>query len=543
MKQIFVYASVFLLAGCMNTISELEMELDKAAMESEPVKYAAGVKSYFFHNEDANFDDWGKKYKSDQYRELLSKIEAAGDVRSIHTNIYYPANKSDQRASGLNIVPAPLFAAQDGQLATDVDFYEGNAELPRSLEAHHGMENPSGNKIIQRQSYKDASIADGQFPLVVMIHGLGGGHNTWNRAAEFMAANGYIVATIAYTSDSGTTPVFEDPASNYAKTRTPEELLQDYRLVHSGSTAVFKGFFRFLYNEESDPDRGVQGFPDISKLNAVRGGGVKATRMMGDLFEQRTEDLATVIRSISELNEQDSFFKNRIDVSNIGVMGHSLGSITTQSALVNIPEVKTAVAFNNGLPRSWEPYGGFPDKSGDASKPDGVPKDILFVIGSDDNFVHMVFKEIFFKWYADAGGNIQETMPLPAEQVWPTEYNPQPVAKSSYERAMARKMMIMFKDQGHASAVDDATYTPGEKLVGQRVPLGRNQNSFDAEKYNTLGWIEQDGKQVYFPYVMRNYFIKAWFDWQLKGQQNQKEKLIDHPFDVGVKEMLHSGIE
>ena len=542
MKQFLVGASMMLLAGCTNTISNMNMELSQTALDAPTAKYAAGVKSYFFRNENAGFDDWGKKYKTDEYRQLLSNIEAAGDVRTVHTNIYYPTNRSSELTQDLNILPFPLYAARDGQLATEVDFFEGNADLQGSLQAQHGMENPAGQRVIQRQSYKDATIADGQFPLIVMIHGLGGGHNTWNRAAEFMATQGYIVATIAYTSDSGSTPVFEDPASSYAKTRSPEELLQDYQLLHSGGTVVFSGFFRILYGENIEMSM-ESDFPDISALKAVKGGGIKAGKMMAELFEQRTEDLATVIRSISELNEQDSFFKGKVDVDNIGVMGHSLGSITTQSALVNIPEIKTAAAFNNGVPRSWEPYGGFPDKSGNVDKPDGVPKDILFVIGSDDNFVHMVFKEIFFKWYANAGGDIQETMPLPAEQLWPTEDNPQPVAKSAYERATARKMLLMFKDQGHATAVDDVTYVPGEILEGLRVPLDRNQNSFQAEKYNELGWLEANGKQVYLPHVMRNYFIQAWFDWQLKGQQEQRARLINHPFGAGVKLMLHSGIE
>lgn len=540
MKRLIVFASMMLLAGCTNTMSKMGMELDRAALESSPANYAAGVKSYFFHDENAGFDDWGKKYKSDEYKQILSNIEAAGDVRTIHTNIYYPTNRSSELAQDLNMLPAPLFAARDGQLATELDLYEGNAELQVSLQGQHGLEDPSGQRVIQRQSYKDASIADGRFPLIVMVPGGGGGHNTWNLAAEFMATQGYIVATIAYTADSSSVPVFEDPASNYAKTRTSEELLQDYQLVHSGLAAVFAGFFKYLYGEEMGEDGG---FPDISTLKAVEGGGVVAGKMMGEVFEQRTEGLATVIRSISKLNEQDPFFKGKIDVDNIGVMGHSLGSMTVQSALVNIPEVKTAVAFNNGIPRSWEPYGGFPDKSGNADKPDGVPKDILFVFGSDDNFIYMVFKEMFFQWYANAGGDIQETMPLPAEQLWPTEDNPQPIARSAYERATARKMLLIFKDQGHSEASDNATHIPGEVLEGKRVPLDRNQSSFQAENFNILGWIEADGKQVYLPHVMRNYFIQAWFDWQLKGQEEQRARLINHPFEAGINSMLHSGIE
>ncbi len=64
-----------------------------------------------------------------------------------------------------------------------------------------------------------------------------------------------------------------------------------------------------------------------------------------------------------------------------------------------------------------------------------------------------------------------------------------------------------------------------------------------SSEYEQLGWIEKEGKQVYLPHHMRNYFMTTWFNWQLKGDKSQKEKLLNHPFDDSVKKILHEWIQ
>jgi len=503
----------------------------------QPGPFAVGVKTHFAHDAKTPFDTWGSIYKSDAYKNLLKNIEAAGDVRTVHLNIFYPSNPGTEKAGPENIVPASIWAAKDGRLATEADYYAGNLTLFQ-------QSGYKPNKLgIQRQSYLDASIIEDTFPLVIMLPGFTGGHYAWNRAAAYLSSHGYIVVTVTFISDSRSVAIFEDPDSKYAKTRTAEDLLQDYQLLYAQpEPALFGGFYRNLYGVELDPTSSDR-FPDISQSKAITGGGLKSNEMMRAMFAQRTEDLSTTIDEMRKLNLEDNFFKGRINIDNIGVMGHSLGAITSQSALVNIPSVKTAIAFNGGLLKSWEPYGGFPDKSNNPKQPDGVPKDIMFINGSDDDFVHMIYKELFDKWYEHAGGDKTETIRLPGEQVWPTEDNPNPIARNSYERAQTNKLFLIFKDEGHFSLPDFATYIPGEILKGKRVPLSRDVDSFMSSEYEQLGWIEKEGKQVYLPHHMRNYFMTTWFNWQLKGDKSQKEKLLNHPFDDSVKKILHEWIQ
>jgi len=298
-------------------------------------------------------------------------------------------------------------------------------------------------------------------------------------------------------------------------------------------------------------------FPDPAALTARKGGGLRAARMMARLFEQRTGDVGAVIGEMKALSAPApacrakleirgiakplcGFFTAAIDAERIGVMGHSLGAITAQSALAFLPEVDTAIAFNNGLPRRWEPFGGFPNPSG-ATPPDGVPKDFLIVIGSDDAFVHMVFRDIHMQWFTGAGGDLSETYPLAIEQVWPSAGNPQPIARAAYRRAQAAKALIMFRDQGHSTAVDDDLdpEKPGKKAKGRRVPLDRGAT---GEAFDILAWTRDAGGDIFLPHQMRNYFITAWFDWQLKGDQSQRRAIARHPFPNGVQQLLSEGV-
>ena len=504
------------------TPARREAETSGISSAYAPGPYAVGVKRNFVKDFSRPFDSWGAAYKNAAYRELLTRIATSGEPSTTATNIYYPSPSGGTRVRRReNLYPGALWAAGSGT--------RGGS-----------------------QSYADAPLQRGSFPLVVMIHGLGGGFSTWSRAAEYLASHGYIVVNLAHTSDSGSTPVFEDPNSFFAKAVSDDELAAAARLRASQASApVFSGFFKYLYGREGSVS-------DPSGLAARTGGGLEAAQMMSSLFEQRTEDVKAVIQEMKNLGASESdcrsalertgvrkdicgFFEGAVDGAQVGVMGHSLGAITSQSALTFLPDVDTAVAFNNGLPRRWEPYDGFPSSSAN-ELPDGVPKDFLIVIGSDDYFVHRVFREIHLKWFEDAGGDVSENYPLAVERVWPTADNPQPIARAAYERAQRAKALIMFRDQGHDTATDYDfnPESPGATRTGRRVPLDRDATG--TESYTIDPWVRDGGGDVFLPHQMRNYFITAWFDWQLKGSETARTRFLNHPFGRHVRQFLHEKI-
>ena len=239
---------------------ETENPLLSAAYAPGP--YAVGVKVNFVKDFSRTFDAWGATYKSAAYRELLARIEASGEPATTATNIYYPSPSSGARVERReNLHPGALWAAASGTRRAS-------------------------------QSYADAPLQEGKFPLVIMIHGLGGGFGTWSRAAEYLASHGYIVVNLAHTSDSASTPVFEDPNSFFAKTVSDDERAAAYRLlVSQPGTTVFGGFYKYLYGLEN-----TTGVSDPSRLVAREGGGLEAGTLMSSLFEQRTEDVGAVIQ-------------------------------------------------------------------------------------------------------------------------------------------------------------------------------------------------------------------------------------------------------
>ena len=385
---------------------------------------------------------------------------ALGVPHTTYTNIYYPSplgqDGSARRAK--SVLPAPLPSAAGGDPMTWPDMFGGSEILAKFMTSDW-----AGNPW---QAYKDAPLAEGRFPVVIMVHGLSGSVHTWANAAEYITSQGYIVVTVALTSDSMASPFAEDPASPLAPL-SGEEKSEIYRLRASETGGrVFSNFFKFLFNADLTI-RDETDFPDLSRLKAAEPDGAhKATQMMSDLFQQRVADVARVIAELKYLNENEADckaalanagygkplcgrFTGRIDIDKIGVMGHSLGSMTAQAAGAFYEDVDVVVGFNNGMPRMWEPWGGFPGTPEPDGPPPGVGKPFLNVIGSDDDFVHMVFRQLHWQWFENAGGDPKKVWPLEAEQLWPSADNPQPVALSAYQRATAEKMFVVFRDENH----------------------------------------------------------------------------------------------
>lgn len=535
-----------------------------ASSAYEPGPYAVGVVPNFVRDHSRPFDAWGAAYKGPEYADLLARIAEAGDPSTTVTNVYYPSPPGGERAArphdaGSPVHPGPLWAPESGERQTALGMFMGSEALAASAGGPH-LE----NRTFGYQSYRSAPPAssDGPFPLVVMVHGLGGGLLTWSQAAEYMASHGYVVAAVAHASDSGDAPVFEDPSSAFAAAAGPRAVADAYALRSSeAGPRLFANFMKMLYGEGAGAGAGGPAppgaAPDPGQLRAVPGGGIEAGAMMGALFEQRTEDVSAAISEMRALGlpgdecraalapdggekEACGLLAGMVGAGAAGAMGHSLGSMTVQSALAFEPAVGAGVGFNNGLPKRWEPYGGIPSGGG-ADPPAGAPRPLMLVTGSDDAFVHMVFREMHLRWFEEAGGDASEAYPLEIERAWPTADNRQPVARAAYERAQAPKALVELADEGHGEAVDDnyALDAPGSSARGVRVPL---EPGGGQEEYDVLGWVRDDGGLVHLPHQMRNYFATAWFDWHLKGDEEARARIAGHPFGDGVRSMLLEGV-
>jgi predicted dienelactone hydrolase len=172
-------------------------------------------------------------------------------------------------------------------------------------------------KYVNTQSHRDAPVssAEARYPVLLFSHGWGGFRAQNTHQVEELASHGYIIAAIDHTYDAAAT-VFPD-----------------------GRVA--------LHND------GILTGTSPAELQQA------AAR----LVDQRAGDLAFVLDQLTQLNAADpnERFTNRLDLSRVGVFGHSMGGGTTiefcahdarcQAALTMdayLPPVSTDV-YTNGL--------------------------------------------------------------------------------------------------------------------------------------------------------------------------------------------------
>jgi len=482
--------------------------------------------------------------------ELLGRC-TSGEPRTIVTEIWYPA------------------ASVDGYpQATYGDFFGGNDQLLGSVVgfAGEGMTEEEigglkrGLATLPRDSHMGAPVAAGRFPLVVLVHGLGGKRIDWTDTAERLAADGYVVVAMTMPSDGTLPPVFNDPNSRFAAANDAATIAAAYDTM-GDDAKVFPRFLEFLYGlEGADLSPGT--FPDLSEATAPEGGADRMTEMMARLFQQRVDDVATIIEDLRVLSDDPAvcdehysaldlvgkhcgLLNGRIDFENIGMSGHSLGSITTQVALRQIPHIKTGLGFNNGIPKRWEPlsHGVAPEGT-----LEHIDKPFAQVHGTEDDFVFFVFQLLFGAWYEGSGGDRNEIFLLEDELAQRTLEHSQPVVFAAYNRAIGPKLVASVIDGNHLSmssaGLSEFLRSQGVErpLVSRRLPDNQGLlGGLPGPRFSLLeDATDASGDQFRLPTFIGDYYLSAWFDWQLKGDESAVERIKNPPFSQHVK-VRHEG--
>ena len=538
------------------TVDSADEEIPDAEVGADPTRpgpYAVGASSAFVRDPSRPFDPWGARYKSPVVQAVIQEVRAAGDPQIVPVEIHYPVEAAPGAAVSLAVQPARVAPAADPDAvrATNLDYFHGDRALYGAAFGAQiaGFGLPGSPRLgvdeveaEDRRSFLNAPVAEGRFPVVVLSHGLGGSGRQWTAAAEHLASHGYVVVSPSYISDSSSSLVFHDPDSAYMAGRGGATAAAESRF--GADQPVFRNFFDLGWGVP--PPFGPGGL-DPSSLTAIDGGAAAVAVMMGELFQQRVDDIAAVLGYLDALSAPAAdcearlgpdgvggggdraprcgAFEGAIDTGRVGVMGHSLGSITSQVASVQLEAVRAVVGLNNGLPSTWEPGGGFPDASGDPDRPDGVTKPIAFLSGAEDDFLDFVFRNVWMDTWTASGGDLDEMFPLPAEQAVPTADNPLPIVASSYARATGPKINMMVTDLNHDLFTDNVgvdipySLTAGSTMRSVRFPKGaeRDDPSFRGESYELLGWAaDDDGNQQYLPHQIRNHYAVAMFNTYVK---------------------------
>lgn len=552
--------------------------------------YAVGTTTVFAVDNRQRFDPWNSAYGPAAYRDLLRRVEAAGQNRTVVFQLWYPAvpDTSQSRLDG----PRSPYPAASGQRITVMDFFFNDRDWALRVAQNEAGGNPGqirlrsggtlgnatgsaamwqlGRAVLRapKNAYKDADVATGRFPVIILSHGLGGTHNMWSTLAEFLASHGYVVAAPTFISDGGMPLVFHDEDSPFAQSVAPAEVQQAYQTI-MGTPKVIPSFYDHIFGLDL-LSGGFAAWRNFNPAQAqiVPGGINRTTTMMQNLFRQRVADVGLVLHTVRQLDAEAGacqasltamgatsaarnlcgLFTGRIDGQRVGVSGHSLGSMTSQLAVNHLPGVRAAVGINNGLPFTWSPEEIF----GAGITPEGLPvgsrKPVLQLIGDEDGFVQSIFTDLFQTAVAAAGGDPAEAFPLAPERALPDRMNnPQPVALSTYQRATADRALVIVRDVDHDLLVQDfpRSFPWPEFQAGNlpfapspartRKPTGEaalEASGAPGASYEALGWAETaDGGRMYMPHVIRDWYARAWFDWHLKGDEEAHQRLkAPNPF-------------
>ena len=547
--------------------------------------YAVGATIGFAVDNRQRFDPWNTAYASDAYRAMLRKVEASGQPRTVIFHLWYPAEAD--RSGGRLAGPRSPWPAVSGERAKMGDFFFGDGEFAVPVlrssvlfpDTHERLHFKDGGTLAElsgaageeafetigkhyfaalRGAYLDAPPASappeaGGFPIVILSHGGSGNYSLWSYLGEFLASHGYVVAAPSFISDSGVPLVFHDPDSVFARAVPAAEVQKAYGLI-MGEQKLLPSFFRFLFGV-SDP-----GAFDPAQTKAVPGGVQRATAMMQNFFRQRVADVGLLIHTVKLLGAAEAdcaaglnsmgatsaarelcgLLAGRVGDA-VGLVGHSLGSMTAQMALNHVPGVAVALGINNGTPFTWTPEEFF----GGGRTPDGLPagsrKPAVVMIGDEDDAMQGTFVGLFQNALTAAGGDPEAALPLDPERATPERRtNPQPIALSTYMRQTSDRALVIVRDVDHNLLVDNfgrmfpwpefgkGALPFGLSPSGRRKAVGdeiRDRN-FSGAPYDRLDWAEAgDAGAVYVPYLIRDWYARAVFDHYLKGDGEARERL------------------
>lgn len=267
---------------------------------TEAGPYRVGLTRLYFHDPERPFDAWNARYASAGYQMVLGDINAAGERQIVAAHMWYPARAdASERAASLadffsgkseffGATFEKLFIGHAVRGLSGADLRPDESVFSRPRPARAITEQIDARAI--HSAYAPA-IADGQFPIIVAAHGLGGVSLGWASFAHYLASRGYVVVAPSFVSDSSAPHVLDSPDSAYYARAGVAGLERAYRTL-LGESKVIPGFYKYFFGYEVEKE--LEALPTGVQFRYVPGGGRRVGEMMGALFEQRIADLQTI---------------------------------------------------------------------------------------------------------------------------------------------------------------------------------------------------------------------------------------------------------
>lgn len=208
----------------------------------------------------------------------------------------------DQSSQKREIMVKIYYPAQADGVSPRVPYFQGSPDLIRSFASFYGLPDFSFDhlNLVRAHARADGQLSERQprYPVVLFSHGAGTTLEVQTAQSEDLASHGYIVVAIDHTYVS-------------SATRFPSRIVS-----HKEATAEFSN---------ADPAALI-------------------TRIMAD-------DAKFVLDTLARMNEGEirSIFEGRLDLDNIGAIGHSVGGAVAYHLAIDEPRVKAAINLDGAV--------------------------------------------------------------------------------------------------------------------------------------------------------------------------------------------------
>jgi len=326
--------------------------------ENHCQKFKIGVTTVFLHDTSRSFNEIGLGIfdtdpNSPTYGALLTP-DTRGTFTLV-TNIYYPASskkmcrKLHKKAHFWDFYfatgPNDTAAYDEFLTGISIDGYdpESNVDMdPNSFYYNYTFAGDVLSNTDPRyvkatklafksklDSYVDAPIADGKFPVILMSHGIQDCRVTFYRVAQYLASQGYIVVVPDYTGIANLTVVSKDPDFLKYNAFLVDPAQPGYPFLDSYGAYQFNlGISEFAIFEPNTPGQAI------------------ATLQETNYY---MKSVISALKSLKELKLAGDRIAKHMDFDRgVGLAGHSFGSIASLllSSLLNDSKIVLPVKIS-----------------------------------------------------------------------------------------------------------------------------------------------------------------------------------------------------
>lgn len=228
------------------------------------------------------------------HQDLGTKRFVADDPRGLVIQAWYPAS-----GIGEGILDPVM---EKKQAAAYVTF------LPMS-------EREFRNRL-PSDSYLDADmdLSSAPYPVIIFDHGYGAFEKQNLSQMEQLASNGYIVFSINHPGETAVT-LYPDGSIIQADTERYPSMTADTEKERKEREALTREFFE-IYQDSTDDSELVAAMRVFSSFSYIT--------PLALPISERTQDVLNFMENLVEMN-QVGFFKDSMDLENVGMYGHSMG--------------------------------------------------------------------------------------------------------------------------------------------------------------------------------------------------------------------------